>query len=79
MLLDTDRDRNIDVIGKKVSIFCRTHIAVGYRIQEGSPGRLRLRYAVGRSRTGSGMEQEGSKAGVVYISNFIQIVLPYNP
>ena len=42
-----DRDRNIDVIDKKMSIFCRTQIAVGQRIQGGSPGRLRLRYAVG--------------------------------
>ena len=52
MLLDTDRDKNIDLIGEKMSIFCRTHIqydiAVGYRIQGGSPGRLRLRYAVVR-------------------------------
>ena len=48
MLLDTDKDRNIDMIGKKVSIFCGTYIAVGYRIQGGSPGRLRLRYAVVR-------------------------------
>ena len=46
MLLDADKDRNIDMIGKKVSIFCGTYIAVGYRIQGGSPGRLRLRYAV---------------------------------
>ena len=46
MLLDTDRDRNIDVIGKKMSIFCQTHIAVGHRIQGGRPGHLRLKYAV---------------------------------
>ena len=26
--------------------FCRAHIAVGYRIQGGSPGPLRLKYAV---------------------------------
>ena len=45
MLLDTDRDRNIDFLGKKVSIFCRTHIAVGHRIQGGRPGPLRLRSA----------------------------------
>ena len=25
-------DRNIDLLGKKVSIFCPTHIAVGHRI-----------------------------------------------
>ena len=42
MLLDTDRDRNIDLLGKKVSIFCWTHIAVGHRIQGGRPGPLRL-------------------------------------
>ena len=29
-----------------MSIFCRTHIAVGHRIQGGSPGPLRLKYAV---------------------------------
>ena len=46
MMLDTDRDRNIDLKGKKISIFCRTHIAIGYRIQGGRPGRPRLRYAV---------------------------------
>ena len=46
MLLDMDRDKNIDLIGEKVSIFCRTHIAVGHRIQGGSPGPLRLKYAV---------------------------------
>ena len=32
ILLDTDKNRNIDLLGKKVSIFCRTHIAVGHRI-----------------------------------------------
>ena len=37
-----DRDRNIDLLGKKLSIFCRTHIAVGHRIQGGRPGPLRL-------------------------------------
>ena len=42
MLLDTDRDKNVDLIGEKVSIFCRTHIAVGHRIQGGRPGPLRL-------------------------------------
>ncbi len=41
MLLDTDRDKNIDLIGQKMSIFCRTHITVGHRIQGGSPGPLR--------------------------------------
>ncbi len=46
MLLDKDRDKNIDLIGKKVSIFCRTHIAVGHRIQGESPGPLQLKYAV---------------------------------
>ena len=46
MLLDTDRDKNIDLIGEKVSIFCRTHIAVGHRIQGGSPGPLQLKYAL---------------------------------
>ena len=46
MVLDMDRDRDIDVIGKKMAIFCRTHITVGHRIQGGSPGPLRLRYAV---------------------------------
>ena len=45
MLLDTDRDRNIDLLGKNVSIFCRTHTAVGHRIQGGRPGPLRLRSA----------------------------------
>ena len=39
MLLDTDRNKNIDLIGKKVSIFCRTHIAVGHKIQGGKNGR----------------------------------------
>ena len=29
MLLDTDRDKSIDLIGEKESVFCRTHIAVG--------------------------------------------------
>ena len=33
MLLDTDRDRNIDFLGKKV---CRTHMAVGHRKGEGT-------------------------------------------
>ena len=42
MLLNIDRDRNIDFLGKKMSIFCRTHIAVGHRIQGGRPGPLRL-------------------------------------
>ena len=42
MLLNMDRDRNIDFFGKKVSIFCRTHNAVGHRIQGGRPGPLRL-------------------------------------
>ena len=46
MLLDMDRDKNINLIGEKVFIFCRTHIAVGHRIQGGSPGPLRLKYAV---------------------------------
>ena len=46
MLLDTDRAKNIDLIGEKVSIFCRTHIAVGHRIQGGRPGPLWLKYAV---------------------------------
>ena len=46
MLLDTDRDKNIDFIDEKMSIFCQTHIAVGHRIQGGSPGPLRLKYAV---------------------------------
>ena len=51
MLLDTDKNKNVDVdlIGKTVSIFCRTHIAVGHRIQWGSPGPLRLKYAVGNN------------------------------
>ena len=48
MLLDTDRDKNIDLRGEKVSIFCQTHNAVGHRIQGGRPGPLRLKYAVGR-------------------------------
>ena len=42
MLYDKDRDRNIDLLGKKVSIFRRTHIAVGHRILGGRPGPLRL-------------------------------------
>ena len=46
MLLDTDRDKSIDLIGEKESVFCRTHIAVGHRIQGGSPDPLRLKYAV---------------------------------
>ena len=50
MLLDNDRDRNIDFLGKKVSIFCRTHIAVGHRIQEGRPGPLWLRSAAARTQ-----------------------------
>ena len=33
MLLNIDRDRNIDFLGKKMSIFCWTHIAVGHTIQ----------------------------------------------
>ena len=47
MLLNIDRDRNIDFLGKKMSIFCRTHIAVGHRIQGGRPGPLRLPSAAG--------------------------------
>ena len=46
MLLDIDRDRNIDFLGKKMSIVCRTHIAVGHRVHGGSPGPLRLKYAI---------------------------------
>ena len=49
MLLDTDKNRNIDLLGKKVSIFCRTHIAVGHRIQWGRPGPLQLPSAAGRN------------------------------
>ena len=37
MLLNIDRDRNIDFLDKKMSIFCRTHIAVGHRIQGEGP------------------------------------------
>ena len=48
MLLDTDRDRIIDFLGKKIFIFCQTHIAVGHRIQGGRPGPLRLPSAAGR-------------------------------
>ena len=55
MLLDKDRDRNIVLLGKKVYIFCRIHIAVGHRIQRGSPGPLRLRYAVADSVWDVGM------------------------
>ena len=33
MLLDTDRDKNIDLLGEEVSIFCLTHIAIGHRIE----------------------------------------------
>ena len=47
ILLDTDRNRNIDLLGKKVYIFCWTHIAVGHGIQGGRPGPLRLRSAAG--------------------------------
>ena len=47
MLLDTDRDKNIDLIREKMYIFCRTHIAVGHRIQGGRPGPLRLPSAAG--------------------------------
>ena len=36
----TDRDKIIDLIGEKESIFCRTHIAVGHRIQGGNPSPL---------------------------------------
>ena len=46
MLLETDRDKKIDLIGEKVSNFCWTHIAVGHRIQGGSTGPLRSKYAV---------------------------------
>ena len=46
MLLDTDRDKNIDFLGIKVSIFCCTYIAVGHRIQGGGPAPLQLKYAV---------------------------------
>ena len=38
MLLNMDRDQNIDLIVQEESIFCRKHIAVGHRIQRGSPG-----------------------------------------
>ena len=51
MLLDTDRDRNIDFIGKKVSIFCQTHMAVGHRIQGGSPAAFLNKYAVAGPET----------------------------
>ena len=37
MLYDMDRDKNIDLLGKKVYILCLTHIAVGHRIQGGGP------------------------------------------
>ena len=47
MLLNIDRDRNIDFLGKKMSIFFWTHIAVGHRIQGGRPGPLQLPSAAG--------------------------------
>ena len=50
MLLDMDRDRNIDLLGKKLSIFCQTHIAVGHGIQGGRLGPLRLRSAAAQIR-----------------------------
>ena len=59
MLEDTDRDRNIDLLGKKLYIFCRAHIAVGHRIQRGRPGPLRLPSAAGCFVIG-----EAIKAGV---------------
>ena len=49
MLFNMDRDRNIETLGKKLSIFCRTHIAVGHRIQGGRPGPLRLPSAAARA------------------------------
>ena len=45
MLLNTDKDKNINLVDEKV-FFSRTHIAVGHRIQGGSSGPLRLKYAV---------------------------------
>ena len=44
MLLDTDGDKNIDLIGEKVYFLSDTYF-VGHRIQ-GSPGPLWLKYAV---------------------------------
>ena len=35
-----DTNRNIDWKDEKVSVYCQTHIAVGHRIQRGSPGPL---------------------------------------
>ena len=45
MLLDTDGDKNIDLIGEKVYFLSDTYF-VGHRIQGGSPGPLLLKYAV---------------------------------
>ena len=42
-----------------MSIFCRTHIAVGHRIQGGSPGPLRLPSAAGGGGGGSGLGGRG--------------------
>jgi len=46
MLLDTDRDKTIDLIGKECLFFVG-HLAFGHKILVGSPGPLRLKYAVG--------------------------------
>ena len=65
MLLDTDRDKSIDLIGEKESVFCRTHIAGGHRIQGGSPGPLRLKYAVGDTQGSMASPQQ-----YIYVNNF---------
>ena len=53
-----DRNRNIDLLGKKLSIFCRTHIAVGHRIQGGRPGPLRLPSAAAYGATAQKQREE---------------------
>ena len=60
MLLDTNRDKNIDLIDEKVSILYRTHIAVRHRNQGGSPGRHLLKYAIAsKQRISNEIEGEG--------------------
>ena len=74
MLLNIDRDRNIDFFGKKMSIFCRTHIAVRHRIQGGRPGPLRLPSAAG-CNSGFGINGEGVVIGVAGFSMTVVTVV----
>ena len=73
MLLDTDRGRNIDILDKTVSIFCRTHIAVGHRIQRGSPGPLLLKYTVEYAAMCSSVQQQCGAKGSSMQPQFVTV------